>query len=281
MAVFSNQATLSYNGNTTNSNIAYGEILDALAVTKNAIDTTYSADGLITYVISVRNTGANAVTGITLTDDLGGYTFGTGTVYPLTPMATTVRLFINGVLQPNPTVNAGPPLTVSGITIPADADAVIVYQANANEFANPNVGGAITNTVTVNGTGITEPITADATVNAVSGPVLSITKSISPTQVVDNDRVTYTFVIQNTGNTAVTAADTTVITDTFNPILTDLTATLDGATFTAYTYNEATGLFTTNTGAITVPAATVTQDAVTGEYTVVPGSTTLTVTGTI
>ena len=281
MAVFSNQATLSYNGNTTDSNIAYGEILDVLAVTKNAIETTYSAGGLITYVISVRNTGANAVTGITLTDDLGGYTFGAGTVYPLTPITNTVRLFINGVLQPNPTVNAGPPLTITGITIPAGAYALIIYQANVNEFANPNVGGAITNTVTVNGTGITEAITADATVNAASEPVLSITKSISPTQVVDNDRVTYTFVIQNTGNTAVTAADTTVITDTFNPILTDLTATLDGAAFTAYTYNEATGLFTTNIGAITVPATTVTQDATTGEYTVVPGSTTLTVTGII
>ena len=33
MAIFSNQATLTYNGSTTNSNIAYGEILDVLVVT--------------------------------------------------------------------------------------------------------------------------------------------------------------------------------------------------------------------------------------------------------
>ncbi len=33
MAIFSNQATLTYNGNSTNSNIAYGEILDVLAAT--------------------------------------------------------------------------------------------------------------------------------------------------------------------------------------------------------------------------------------------------------
>ncbi len=281
MAVFSNQATLSYNGNTTNSNIAYGEILDVLSVAKNAVDTSYSTNGLLTYVVTVRNTGSSTVTNVTLTDNLGGYTFGTGTVYPLTPVESSVRLFINGVLQPNPTVSAGPPLTISGISIPAGADAVIVYQANANQYANPNVGGTITNTVTVTGNDITETLTASSTVQAETEPLLSITKSISPTQVVDNDSVTYTFVIQNTGNTAVTASDTTSVTDTFNPILTGLSATLNGAAFTAYTYSDSTGVFATTPGAITVPAATITQNSTTGAYTVVPGTATLTVTGTI
>ena len=41
MAIFSNQATLTYNGGTTNSNIAYGEILDVLAATKTAIEGSY------------------------------------------------------------------------------------------------------------------------------------------------------------------------------------------------------------------------------------------------
>ena len=38
MAIFSNQATLTYNGNTTNSNIAYGEILDVLTAAKTSIE---------------------------------------------------------------------------------------------------------------------------------------------------------------------------------------------------------------------------------------------------
>ncbi len=281
MAVFSNQATLSYNGNTTTSNVAFGEILDALTVTKTAVDTTYSPNGLLTYVVTVRNTGNTAVTGITLTDDLGGFTFGTNTVYPLTPEADTVRLLINGELVANPTVTVGPPLTISGITLPAGADAVVVYQARVNEFANPGADGVITNTVTATGTGIATPITDDATVTNAAEPSLTIAKSISPTQVVDNDRVTYTFVIQNVGNTAVTAADALTVTDTFNPILTDLAVTLNGTPFTAYTYNEATGLFATTAGAITVPAATSTQDPTTGAYTLTPGTVTLTVTGTI
>ncbi len=282
MAIFSNQATLTYNGTSTNSNIAYGEILDVLTVNKDAVEEAYRPGELVTYVVSLRNTGATALTGFTVTDDLGGYVLNGATVYPLTLVGTTVRLFINGVLQPNaPTVNPGPPATFTGITIPAGGDAVLVYQARANQFANPGADGTIENTVTVSGGGITTPITDTETVEVATGAALTITKSISPAQVVDNDRVTYTFVIQNYGNEAVTAADNAAITDTFDPILTDLAVTLDGVPFTAYTYNQLTGLFTTTQGAITVPAATVTQDPVTGAYTVTPGVATLVVTGTI
>ena len=35
-------------------------------------------------------------------------------LYPLQYVSDTLRLFINGVLQPTPTVTAGPPLSVSG-----------------------------------------------------------------------------------------------------------------------------------------------------------------------
>ncbi len=281
MAVFSNQATLSYNGNTTNSNIAFGELLDVLAISKTAVETTYSTGDVLTYVVTIRNTGTTAVTGVNLSDNLGGTVFDTGTVYPLTADPDTVRLIIDGVLQPTPTVSAGPPLTVIGLSIPAGASAVLVYQATVNGFANPGTGGTLQNTVTATGGGLTAPIAAAATLTALDEPVLTINKSINPTQVVDNDRVTYTFVIQNTGTSPVTADGDLIITDTFNPILTDLAVTLNGTPFTSYTYTEETGLFSTTSGAITVPAATVTQDPTTGVFTVTPGTTTLTVTGTI
>ena len=45
MAIFSNQATLTYNGHTTNSNIAYGEILDVLAATKTSVEGDYTPGG--------------------------------------------------------------------------------------------------------------------------------------------------------------------------------------------------------------------------------------------
>ena len=282
MAIFSNQATLTYNGNTTNSNIAYGEILDVLAVTKTAVEGSYTPGELVTYVVTLRNTGTAALTGLTVTDDLGGYDLNGTTVYPLTYEAGSATFFVDGVPQAAPAVTAGPPLVFTGITVPGGGDAVLVYQAQANTFADP--AGTIDNTVTVTGDGLSAPLTATETVTALAEANLTIAKSITPAQVTDNDRVTYTFIIQNTGNQAVEATDNAAITDTFDPILTDLTVTFEGATWTLgtqYNYNEATGLFTTAPGQILVPAATYTQDPVTGAYTVTPGIVTLTVTGTI
>lgn len=284
MAIFSNQATLTYNGNTTNSNIAFGEILDVLVATKTAIEGTYTPGDLVTYVVTLRNTGNIALTDLTVTDDLGAYEFEGETVYPLTYEAGSAAFFVDGVPQAAPAVTAGPPLVVTGITIPGGGDAVLVYQARANEFADPAVGGTIVNTVTVTGDGINAPITATETVTADAEAELTITKSITPTQVVDNDRVTYTFVIQNTGNEAVVATDDAAITDTFDPILTNLVVTFNGVTWTEgvqYNYDEATGLFTTVPGQITVPAATYTRDPVTGAFVGNPGIATLVVTGTI
>ena len=284
MAIFSNQATLTYNGNFTNSNIAYGEILDVLAVTKTAVEGSYTPGTLVTYVVTLRNTGAATLTGLTITDNLGGYDFNGTTVYPLTYEEGSAVLFANGVLQPAPAVTAGPPLIISGISVPGNGNVVLIYQARANTFANPDADGSIDNTVTVTGDGLSAPVIAVENVTAESEPVLTISKSITPSQVVDNDRVTYTFVIQNSGNQAVVVTDNAAITDTFDPILTDLAVTFDGTGWTQgiqYNYDETTGLFTTVPGQILVPAATYTQDPVTGEYSVTPGIATLVVTGTI
>lgn len=113
---------------------------------------------------------------------------------------------------------------------------------------------------------------------------MTITKSVSPVPVTENSTLTYTFVIQNTGNVPATAETDAVITDAFNPILTNVTASFNGTAWTEttnYTYDETTGLFTTNAGQITVPAATYTQDAATGAWIINPGVSTLIITGTV
>ena len=278
MAIFTNQATLTYTGGSANSNVAVGEILEVLSADKTAVSGTYQVGELVTYVITIRNTGSAAFTNLTLTDDLGG-----GVNVPLTYESGTVLYFVNGVPQAAPAVTPGAPLVFTGISVPAGGSAVIVYQARANAFASPEVEGFITNTVTITGGGLTTPVTATETVTVVVGPAISITKTITPAQVADNGRVTYTFLIQNSGNEAVTAEDDATVTDTFDPVLTDLVVTLNGAPLavgTGYTYDETTGQFATVPGVITVPAATFTQDP-TGAYTAAPGLATLTVTGTI
>ncbi len=283
MATFYNQATLNYNNRTTTSNITTGEIVDSLTATKTALVPTYTSGDNVTYVISIVNSGTTDYTGLTVTDNLGAYTYNTNTVYPLTYTPDSIRYYINGVLQAAPTIGATSPLTLTGISVPAGGNTTIVYETTANNFAPPVADSTITNTVTITGTGLTEPVTATETVTVLATPMLNISKSLSPTTINGNGQITYTFIIQNMGNTAATAADNATIIDTFTPALSNITVTYNGDTVpvtTFYTYDETTGLFQTVPGQITVPAATFTQST-TGEYTVTPGIATVTVTGTI
>ncbi|MBR2444655.1 MAG: hypothetical protein IKB27_04575 [Clostridia bacterium] len=283
MATFTNQAQLTYRDTTTNSNIAVGEILEVLSVSKTAVSNVYGANDTITYIISIVNSGGTNIAGLTLTDNLGAYAFGDGVLVPLTYTDGTIRYYVNGVLQPAPTATAVGNLEVSGISVPANGNATLVYEVSTNAFAPLALDSTITNTATVSGSGI-GPVSDTETVNAINAPSLTITKSISPVPVNDNGTVTYTFVIQNTGNVPVVATDNAFITDLFNPILTNVTATFNGVLWTEgteYNYNETTGLFETVASNITVPAATYTQDPQTGVWSVTPGTSTLVVTGTI
>lgn len=289
MATFTNQATMTYNGNTVNSNVVTGEIVQALTIDKTAVGTSYEPDGVVAYVVNIRNSGAAPITGLTLTDDLGTYSFTPtgGTAVQLTPLtyvADSMRYFQNGVEQTAPTVTAGANgFSVTGLNVPAGGVATLAYRARVNGFANTGAEGTVENTVTLTGGGLIEPVTATETVNAAQDARLSIRKALSPAQVNDNGTLTYTFVIENRGSAAAGADANITVSDTFEPILNNIGVTYSGDTWAAanYTYNEATGVFRTTPGAITVPAATVAQDPTTGVWTTVPGSVTLEITGTI
>ena len=283
MATFTNQATLAYNGITVNSNTVTGNLVEVLAVTKTAVGNEYSANDTVTYIVSITNSGTAPFTGVTVTDNLGAYSFDTTTLTPLDYVADSAVYYQNGILQPAPTVTSVNPLTFTGITVPAGGNAIIVYETRTNEFAPLPALSTITNVASVTAAGITTPLTDTETVTVIDEPVLSITKALNPVNVTENSELTYTFTIQNTGNSPAVATDNLVITDTFDPILAGIVVTVDGVTLPAesYTYNEATGEFATVPGAITVPAATFTQDPVTGNWITTPGVTTVTVTGTV
>lgn len=283
MATFYNQATLSYNDVVTDSNIVTGEILEVLSATKTAVSDTYDMGDTVTYVISIVNSGTSAFTNLTVTDNLGSYSFGTGSLLPLTYVPDSVKYYINGILQAAPTVAVDNELIFSGISVPAGGNTTIVYEATANQYAPLGTGATITNTATVDGTGVLSDIIITETVTNAQGVNLTITKSLNPQAVVENGELTYTFVIQNMGGEVADVTDNVAITDTFNPILNDITVTYNGAVWpdTNYTYSQLTGLFQTTPGQITVPAATFSQNPTTGQWTVTPGVTTIKVTGTI
>lgn len=283
MAIFTNFATLSYNGGTTNSNTVTGELLETLTAAKTAVLADYTAKDDVTYVITLVNSGATPLTGLTITDDLGGYTFGTDVVYPLAYSAGSVRYYVNGVLQPAPAVTAGPPLVITGINVPAGGNAMLIYEATVTEYAPLDAAAQIINTATITGGGIATPVVVTETIETEDRADLAISKAVCPAVVTENGQLTYTFVIQNFGNTAAVATDNVVLTDTFDPILDPISVAFNGTVWTAgteYNYDATTGLFTTVAGQITVPAATYTQKA-DGTFTVTPGTATLTVTGTV
>ena len=279
MAVFYNQATISYGGTVRQSNIASGEILDAVSVTKSALIGTYAQGDTLTYVVNIVNESGAPMTGLTLTDDLGAYEAGGQTVVPLTYVTGSLRVYSDGVEQPRPAVTEGPALTAEGIDLPAEGAVTVVYAVKANEFAplgtDPETGDprSIVNTASVTG----------GTVTAQDGPYLTVQKSITPTSVTENGRVTYGFEISNAGRET-EPGDGVVLSDVFDPILTDLTVTLNGAVLTPgtdYAYDAASGIFSTNAGTLTVPGAAFSQDPATGVWTADPGTAVLEVTGTI
>ncbi len=283
MAIFTNQATLIYNGQSTSSNVTTGEILTGLSLTKTAITDTYGKDGRVVYIVTVANAGG-AVTGATLTDDLGGYAVGANTVYPLTYTAGSLIYYQNGAPATGAVAAGGPPLVITGIDIPAGGNVQLIYEATTNEYTPNALGASVINTAELTGGGINEPLTDTATVDAAADVALTIAKAVCPAVVNDDGTLTYTFIIQNAGNTEVPATDDLVVTDTFNPILNPITVTLNGTVLaegTEYTYDETTGVFATLPGVISVPAATYVQDPVSGVYSATPGVSVLTVTGTV
>lgn len=280
---FTNVATLSYNGEQIRSNIAVGMIEEMLSVSKYAVNETYGEGDTLTYIVSIVNNTAATVNGLTVSDDLGAYAFGTGTVQPLTYVENSMQYYQGGVLQPDPAVQTTDGLVISDISIPANGSTTIVYAAEVNSFAPLETGASVTNTVTVDGAAISA-VTAEESVAVTNAAELSVVKSVTPIPVAENGELTYTIQLLNSGNTAVLETENAAVTDTFSPALTDIAVTLDGAVLIAgvdYTYDEATGVFSTANGVISIPAATFTQDETTGEWSMTPGSATLTVTGRI
>ncbi|MBR1694014.1 MAG: hypothetical protein IJ709_01220, partial [Selenomonas sp.] len=178
MALFYNQATLSYSGGITNSNITTGELVEVLSATKDAVSTGYMPGDEVAYVINLVNTGDTAMTGITISDDLGAYDDEGETRYPLKYVEGSLRYYAGGILQTAPAVTAGPPLTITGISVPANSSATLLYEATVTSFAPLGPDAAITNTATI--TRGCSPLTAESTLPMETAPELTITKAMCP-----------------------------------------------------------------------------------------------------
>ena len=202
----------------------------------------------------------------------------------MTPLTfdNEAALYIDGVFSSEiPGTETLASVTFRIPSLAPGSNALVVYHATVNEYAPLTPDATVTNTVNVTAPSVTAPISDANTITVENYAEIVILKEMSPDPVSDGDLLTYTFTISNTGN--IPATDV-ILTDAFNPAPENITVTVNGQTVAATDYTYENGLLTLPTGnnyEMTVPAATVTQDPVTGINTVTPGTLLITVTGTI
>lgn len=291
-----NQASIDYtscgSAQTRLSNVASTVLTGTLGIEKTAYDDTYRAGQVLTFLLNVTSESENELPGgaITIQDDLGAYPFNGQVRQPLTYLS--YQLYVDGALNTTAGVtvtagtNAADGVTFTITGLPADFRvATIVYQAQVNEFAGLTEGiSTIQNTSVLSVAGV-EVDRDTAAVDAGCYADITVEKSMSPNPVTDGGPLTYTFVIRNAGTSSPTQV---TLRDTFTPALAGplTSVTVDGAPVSNYTYDPATGAFVIGAAAadpytFDIPAATVTQDPVTGAVSVTPGEVTVSVTGTV
>ncbi|MBQ9988334.1 MAG: DUF11 domain-containing protein [Clostridia bacterium] len=277
-----NQATLNfeYNGQQGQavSNIATATLTEPLTVSKNSVEQAYRAGDTLTFAVNFINSGTAALNNVTVTDDLGA---GTAAAAPFT-FVSPALLFIDGVYNGPIT----PTQTESGLsftipTLAAGSNAQILYTVDTNEYTPLSGGSQIINTVTVTADGLATPVTDSNTVTVDEYANVVITKNMAPANVVDGSTITYTFTISNYGNTEATNI---VLSDAFTPAPMPISVQVDGVLIPATEYSYVDGVLTLPEGGtytLSLPPATITQDAETGAVTITPSSTVITVTGTL
>lgn len=276
--ILENQANISYlydgitDAQGATSNVATTTLADAcsVAVTKTPLLPSYRNGDNVSYVIRIENTGSAALANVTVTDDLANGAL----VY----IPDSLQVYVDSnLVAVAPTATGTSLVFTLPVNIQPSEVVLAVYTARVNSAA-----GTVTNTATVAGTGLNPAActvleVATAVITEASFADLTIFKESSADTVNSGDSLTYTFTIQNRGNTEATNV---VLTDDLPDefTITRVAVTTDGVT-TIYTADDYTVDTITNT--ITLPNATGIQITVPAATAQGSGITTVEITGTV
>lgn len=282
-----NQASIRYNYNnntgtgSANSNTVTTNLLDqyTLTATKTPLSATFRPGDNLTYILRVENNGSGELYNVTVTDDLGGG----GAAAPLVYQDGSLRAYINNTpVTLAPTAQGGTMTATLPAPLAAGDAALLVYTARVRADA-PLTLASITNTaaVTANGGSATgAAVTADpaptATVLRASYADVSLYKEADKQSVVPGEPLTYTFTLTNTGNQA---AEGVTLTDTLPAGFTVTQVTVDTGSGPQVLAGSDYTVAADNT--ITLPSATGAPIQVAAATADAPGTTTVTITGTM
>ncbi|CCH33272.1 GEVED domain-containing protein [Actinosynnema sp. NPDC047251] len=223
-----------------------------LDITKTAAPATPEPGATVTYTVTVRNTGQTPQNGARFTDDL-------------TDVLDDGAYNADGTATVGAVTYAEPVLTWTG-DLPVGSQAVVTYSVRVDD---PPAGDhRLRNAVTSDVPGANCPPGSTDPKCSTSTPLpgMEIKKTVDRADAKPGDVVTYTVVVRNTGQTALTGATAA---DDLTGVLDDATwgsasATLGTATFAAprltWTGDLAVGATATITYTVTV------QNPVTGDY---------------
>jgi gliding motility-associated-like protein/uncharacterized repeat protein (TIGR01451 family) len=264
----------------------------ALSVTKTADPATYDTAGeVITYTITVTNTGTVTLTGISVTDPLTGLNAvipslapGASETFFETYTITQADLDAGQVLNTATasTVFNGEPVTGSDDeVVTATQNPAIAITKTADPATYDTLGETITYTITVTNTGnvtltgvtVTDPLTGmNFTVASLApGASEAFTEAYTITQAdLDGGSVVNTATAQGTAPDGATVedSDSATVTAIQNPAI-NLTKTADPVTYQAVGETITYTITVTNTGNVTLTNVSVT-DPLTGLSTVIP-----------
>lgn len=278
---FQNQATLSYNNNIVKSNVVSGKITAPYSITKFSSQWTYKLGSEIAYTIVVENY-LDAETPMIVYDDMGLFYIDQTPHMPLThDMFSTIFIVVTptGTFQRPAGVITEKDKIGFSIIMPAKSTAFISYVARVNSFADINPQATIKNNATLQVAPYSQ-VNSDNIISVRNYSDIRIAKYMPNKQVSVDQPLSYVFVVNNYGNTAVSP----VLSDFIEPNLTDITVSGNGSIWTEgtqYEYDPTTSIMTIPKGSFTLTPATSVQNPATGEWILTPSSFEIAITGTV
>lgn len=245
------------------SNIATTSLIEdfAISATKQTLNESFRPGENITYVVTVRNDGTEALYSVSISDDLGG----AGT--PLTFVEGSGLVVYDDTNYPVVPTTLNPLTFTLPVVLPAGESATFLFVARASSALAETVT-EITNTVTVTGregsaTGAVITVSPNPTVTIPleDYALLSITKEVSATEIVPNQAFDYVITIDNNGSldaTNVVVTDTLPAGFSINSIVGVTGGVSTTYSPTDYTIDPTTNTLTLPTGggaSIVVPAS--------------------------